>query len=428
MRLLHESAAAGRALAAILAVLLAIGMTPTLLLARDAGTAGIASGGETVLLREAPGWDAAVLADVPDGSAVEVAGEPTSAADGAMWLPVVIGGQSGYVPAGYVASSPAPATEAAEWTPDASDVVAQEPAADPALAPDPVSAEPEYVAPAPVSNSAVTTADANLRSWPGMEAEVLQILPPGSPVAVTGPAENGFVPVEGNGAAGWLATDLIAEGRGTTLPPPLLATEATIAPEPSTTGEGVTTTPAEPGGAEPVESIAPPPDLSTGESTGIIWPFAGGEWEVVQGYNNGTHTNRGGFAQYKYSLDWARADGNTAGQPVYAPVSGTIEWTDRGSGGMLIDAGNGYGVAVFHVTIDRSVARGGSVERGQQIGTISGPGGDGYMSMAHVEIACWRLSDGGHESVPFTGPNAIAGQEFPDTGGGNQYMGATVSV
>ena len=70
---------------------------------------------------------------------------------------------------------------------------------------------------------------------------------------------------------------------------------------------------------------------------------------------------------------------------------------------------------------------GGSVERGQQIGTISGPGGDGYMSMAHVAIACWRLNPGGgHESVPFTGPNAIAGQEFPDTGGGNQYMGVRV--
>ena len=50
------------------------------------------------------------------------------------------------------------------------------------------------------------------------------------------------------------------------------------------------------------------------------------------------------------------------------------------------------------------------------------------MSMAHIEIDCWRLSaDGDHQSVPFEGENAIAGQEFPDMGGGNQYMGATVT-
>jgi hypothetical protein len=49
------------------------------------------------------------------------------------------------------------------------------------------------------------------------------------------------------------------------------------------------------------------------------------------------------------------------------------------------------------------------------------------MSMAHIEIAAWRLTDNGHESVPFVGPNAIAGQEFPDTGGANQHMGARIS-
>ena len=151
-----------------------------------------------------------------------------------------------------------------------------------------------------------------------------------------------------------------------------------------------------------------------------------GEWEVVQGYNTGTHTNRSDFAQYKYSLDWARVDGDTAGQPVFAPVSGTVQWVDRGSGGMLVDAGNGYAVAVFHVTLDRDLTGGATVERGQRIGTISGPGGDGFMSMAHIDITVWQLSGRGHESVPFVGPNAIAGQEFPDIGGANQHMGTTV--
>ena len=148
---------------------------------------------------------------------------------------------------------------------------------------------------------------------------------------------------------------------------------------------------------------------------------------MVQGYNTGTHTNRSDFAQYKYSLDWARVDGKTAGEPVFAPVSGTVQWVDRGSGGMLVDAGNGYGVAVFHVTLDRDLASGSTVAQGQRIGAISGPGGEGYMSMAHIDITVWRLSGRDHESVPFVGPNAIAGQEFPDTGGANQHMGATVT-
>jgi murein DD-endopeptidase MepM/ murein hydrolase activator NlpD len=163
-------------------------------------------------------------------------------------------------------------------------------------------------------------------------------------------------------------------------------------------------------------------------STGIAWPMSGGEWEVVQGYNTGTHSNRSDFAQYKYSLDWARVDGQSEGQSIVAPVSGTVDWVDHGSGGLLINAGNGYGVVLFHVTLQGGISSGSSVERGQTLGAISGPGGDGYMSMAHVEISVWQLDGRSHTSVPFTAPNAIGGQEFPDTGGENQYMGAKVSL
>ena len=80
------------------------------------GPAVIASAGEPVLLREQPGYDAAALATLGDGNPLDVAGEPVTAADGASWLPVVAAGQSGYVPAGYVAVAsaplaPAPGTE-----------------------------------------------------------------------------------------------------------------------------------------------------------------------------------------------------------------------------------------------------------------------------------------------------------------------------
>jgi murein DD-endopeptidase MepM/ murein hydrolase activator NlpD len=409
MRRIESRAGWRRALAYLLALALWVGPAVGGALAQDTAPAGgtmIASAGEAVLLREQPGYDAAVLAPLGDGSPLDVAGGVVMDAAGLAWLPVVAGGQSGFVPAGYVAdaaAAPATLTEAA--------AVAPNPMPDPAL-----------TAPAAAMGGAATTADANLRAGPSAEAAVILVLPQGTAVSIDGEPTNGFVPVTGNGVSGWLAAELLSGGTA-----PLAAAQAPdatvpVAENPALPDPIVAETVAAP----PAETVAAP-EAARGESTGIVWPMAGGEWEVVQGYNNGTHTNRGGFAQYKYSLDWARVNGDTAGQPVYAPVSGTIEWVDRGSGGMLIDAGNGYGVAVFHVTREGSLGRGDSVERGQRIGTISGPGGDGYMSMAHIEIAVWRLTGNGHESVPFVGPNAIAGQEFPDDGGTNQHMGARVS-
>jgi hypothetical protein len=241
----------------------------------------------------------------------------------------------------------------------------------------------------------------------------MTVLPPGTALSIDGPVANGFVPVTANGVSGWVAAELLGDGTAVAAqpanaPPDDVPTAVSTAAPPSTSSESV-------------------PEAASAESTGIAWPFTGSEWEVVQGYNTGTHTNRSDFAQYKYSLDWARVDGKTAGEPVFAPVSGTVQWVDRGSGGMLVDAGNGYGVAVFHVTLDRDLASGSTVAQGQRIGAISGPGGEGYMSMAHIDITVWRLSGRDHESVPVIGPNAIAGQEFPDTGGANQHMGATVT-
>jgi murein DD-endopeptidase MepM/ murein hydrolase activator NlpD len=416
MRLIDRRAAGRRGLACMLAIAFCLAPVISGVRAQEApagGPAAIASAGEPVLLREQPGYDAAVLATLGNGNPLDVAGAPVTAADGATWLPVVAAGQSGYVPAGFVAAAPT-AVELA-----VAPVAAPEPvlaSTAPPVSADPVAAPDQAVtAPLPGTIGAITT-EANLRSGPSVDTGILTVLPPGTSLSIDGPAENGFVPVTGNGTSGWVAAQLVAEGAAAAAP---LTAPAANAPP----GDVPT----------PVPTAAPLPtspesarEATRDESTGIAWPMAGGEWKVVQGYNTGTHTNRSDFAQYKYSLDWARVEGGTAGQPVFAPVSGTVQWVDRGSGGMLVDAGNGYGVAVFHVTLDGDLTSGATVERGQRIGTISGPGGDGYMSMAHIDITVWRLSGRSHESVPFVGPNAIAGQEFPDTGGANQHMGATV--
>lgn len=401
----------------------------------------LVTSGDPLLLREQPSYEAVSLATVSPGQPVEVTGETVYAADGTAWLPAVVGGQFGYLPAGGItAGSGTFAAEPAPAEPVAADPAVAEPVpaaiADPAMPEAVAEAEaPAPAAPAPLSVPAgapVTTTDANLRAGPSADAAVLQVLPPGTPVSVDGEAVGGYLPVTAGGVSGWLAADLLGDA-GAGSAPALDDGDAAFSPEAAPAAEVAlpeqSPAPDAPAPAPEAAAAAPgaesPPAAPRG-STGIAWPFAGGTWQVIQGYNNGTHTNRGGVAQYKYGLDWALADGESAGQPIFAPVSGTVKWVDRGSGGVLIDAGNGYGVALFHVTYD-GLRSGSRVERGQRIGAISGPGGDGYMSTAHVETDVWRLSEGGNTSVPFVGPNALGGREFPDTGGTNQYMGVQVT-
>ena len=419
----------------------------------------IASGGEVVLLRDSPGWDAAAVGELPDGSALQITGDPVTAADGTLWSPVSSNGGSGYVPAGYVGAGGAVEAPAAEapvaedaWAPEPVEMTADPAVAEaapveaaPLVAPDPVVAQDPIMVPVAPAGVATVT-DANLRTAPSADASIMQVVPSGTSLTVDGAAQNGFVPVSGGGTNGWIAQELLAQQAepvaldptlavpdasadpataDPALPAPATDSVTVTEPPPLVAPDVTTATMAEPAPAENVP--APPPVISSETSTGIIWPMSGGEWKVVQGYNNGTHTNRSNFATYKYSLDWARVDGKTEGQPIYAPVSGTIEWTDGSSGGLLINAGNGYGVALFHVVLNRT-GRGGSVTQGEQIGVVAGPGDPGYMNMTHFEIAVWKLKgNGGHESVPFDGPNTIAGQAFPDTGGANQYMDARVS-
>ena len=146
----------------------------------------------------------------------------------------------------------------------------------------------------------------------------------------------------------------------------------------------------------------------------------------MQGYNGSSHQTQGDLWQYYYSLDLARRGGDTAGQPVSSPANGTVRWLDPWTGGISIDIGNGHAVALFHVTIDGGLQDGDPIRQGQSIGVISGPGGPGFAGTAHVHFALWQTSDGGNWSrnaVPFVGPYAISGQEFPDVGGSNQHRG-----
>lgn len=59
----------------------------------------------------------------------------------------------------------------------------------------------------------VTTDEVNLRSGPGLDQDVLAVLPLHTEVEITGPAKAGFLPVDVDGAAAWISSDyLVREG------------------------------------------------------------------------------------------------------------------------------------------------------------------------------------------------------------------------
>ena len=121
-----------------------------------------------------------------------------------------------------------------------------------------------------------------------------------------------------------------------------------------------------------------------------------------------------------------RTDGSTAGETAYSPVTGTVRWLDPSTGGISIDMGNGYAVAMFHLTIDGSISVGDVLTQGQAVGFISDVGGAGFASTPHLHIAVWATSDGGNwnrTSVPFEGSLAISGYNLPNDGSGFQHTG-----
>ncbi len=226
----------------------------------------------------------------------------------------------------------------------------------------------------------------NLRSGPSTADSVLSVMPDGATVELRGDPENGFYPVRYNGTNGWAyGTYLDFDGDG---------------------------------------------DDGGEDAWDIVWPFeSGGEWVIIQGYNGGTHQNRSSLAQYYYALDLARTDGNTAGQSVLSPVNGTVRWNHPPSGGIAIDMGNGYVLAMFHTTFRSDLTAGTTVTQGEYLGYLSAPGENGYQVTPHLDMTLWSSTDGGRQSrnaAPFTGQNAISGLDLPDTGGFSMHEGTVI--
>ena len=91
-----------RCLAAV-ACLLIVTVLPLSALAEDgipAGSGAVVTAGQPLLVRAAPGWDAAVSYQIADGSSVTVWDKAQAAPDGSLWYPI----DGGFVPVDSVTS------------------------------------------------------------------------------------------------------------------------------------------------------------------------------------------------------------------------------------------------------------------------------------------------------------------------------------
>ncbi|MGC4192811.1 MAG: SH3 domain-containing protein [Thermomicrobiales bacterium] len=278
----------------------------------------------------------------------------------------------------------------------------------------------------------VLTESVNLRAQPNANAEIITILDKGLTVNLTGRTSGLYSEVTAGSSTGWVATQYLAEpgavtptstagptGTATTVTPTGTATTPAATETPATTTPTTT--------AAPTTGPTQAPTIPAGNSL-IIWPVKGGEWEISQGYHGSSHQNESSLWQYADSFDIVRNDAETAGQPVYSPVNGTIRWFDPSTGGISIDMGDGYAFALFHMDVDPSLVVGQTLTQGQYIGTIAQPGGGGNGGFPHLHLTVWATDDGGNWSrtaVPFVGQLAISGVEFPDTGASYEHTGYT---
>ena len=350
------------------------------LAAAPAGEA--ATVGDVVNLRAGPSYDDTVLRVIPPGGMVTI----TGATDGG-WAPVWYNGTWGYINTEFLLAAPS--------------------AAGVTLAQDTAPAE-TAAAPESGAMQAMTLSDVNLRAAPDLNAQVMMTVPPGAELTPLAGPEAGFYQVQYGDNIGWIAAEYLE-----------ISASYLQRADRNNRQDGKVE------GSKPARNAEG--ELGAG---GIIWPVSGGLWYVMQGYNGSSHQNRDGLWQYYYSLDLARRDGETAGQQIISPVNGVVRWTDPGSGGISIDIGNGYAVAMFHVAFMAGLEAGTTVRQGQYLGEISGPGGPGFASSPHVQITLWQSNDNGNwdrRAAPFTGRYAIGGTEFPDMGGNQQYTGMEFS-
>ncbi len=136
-------------------------------------------------LRDGPSLGATVLTVLPEGGRVAIIGAAQSG-----FAPVTFGGLSGWASIDFLTI-------------------------DGQTAPEPVAP-----APGPSQGTTTVTEDLNLRAGPNTTSTILAVMPAGTTLAITGAAQQGFLPVNYDGLAGWAHSAYLSTGGTPTVPTP----------------------------------------------------------------------------------------------------------------------------------------------------------------------------------------------------------------
>ncbi len=149
------------------------------------GTAVVDAGGDNLRCRTAASSSAAVITSVPHGTTVTTRGASSNG-----WTPVVCGGQNGFMSSEFLSTSGGGSGTTPTPTPTQT--------------------------PPPSNGGGMTTGDhgkvnarANMRYQASMSANVMTTVDAGEVLLITGPATNGFYPVDYDGWKAFMHADLL---------------------------------------------------------------------------------------------------------------------------------------------------------------------------------------------------------------------------
>ena len=136
----------------------------------------------------------------------------------------------------------------------------------------------------------------------------------------------------------------------------------------------------------------------------------GSQWEIVAGYNTGTHSVADG--DDPHAIDLVRLDDSSGGSAVLAPSSGSVSYSSNDC--LAIRDAAGMEHLLCHILPNDGLERGSRVEIGQHVGIVWQAGYGNNGGLAHIHYAIHHSRGGGYlgASVPFTGSYAIEGVEL----------------
>lgn len=149
-------------------------------------------------LRNGASLTALILTVMPEGGRVAITGAAQSG-----FAPIQYGGMTGWASTDFLAI-------------------------DGQTAPEPIAPEP-----GPSQGTTTVTEELNLRAGPTTASTILAVMPAGTTLAITGAAEQGFLPVNYDGVAGWAYNAYLSTGGAPAGPAP--------APAAPTSGDGAST-------------------------------------------------------------------------------------------------------------------------------------------------------------------------------------------